>query len=39
MTEDVTEPDKFPGKLWAQMGIHFVPKTFDAGGYTSLLKT
>jgi len=38
MSEEVTNPAKQPGQLWAQMGVHFVHRTFEAGSYASLIR-
>jgi D-alanyl-lipoteichoic acid acyltransferase DltB (MBOAT superfamily) len=38
ISDDVTNPAKVPGLWWSKLGFKFVPKTFEAGSYTSLLK-
>ncbi|MDB6110762.1 MAG: rane bound O-acyl transferase family protein [Pedosphaera sp.] len=38
MSQEVTNPAKQPGLLWAQLGVHFVPKTFEVDSYTLLLE-
>ena len=38
MSEEVTNPAKFPGTLWAKMGVQFVPASFPVESYTNLLK-
>jgi hypothetical protein len=38
MSQAVTNPARFPGTLWAKLGVHFVPPTFPVDSYTDLLK-
>jgi hypothetical protein len=38
MSESVTNPAKFPGRLWSQLGVHFVPRIFEVESYTRLMQ-
>lgn len=38
MSEDVTNPAKFPGVLFPVVGIRFVPRAYEFEGYDSLIK-
>ena len=38
MSEDVTNPAKFPGVMFSALGVQFVHRTFEYAGYDSLVK-
>jgi alginate O-acetyltransferase complex protein AlgI len=38
MTTDVTNPARFPGRVWAQWGVRFVPNTFKVESYDWLFQ-
>ena len=38
MSQEITNPAKYPGRLWAQLGVRFVPGTLQVESYTRLLQ-
>jgi hypothetical protein len=38
MSREITNPEKYPGRLWTQVGVHFVPGNIPVESYTRLMQ-
>ena len=38
MSQEITNPAKYPGRLWTQLGVRFVPGTIPVESYTRLMQ-
>lgn len=38
MSQEITNPEKYPGRLWTQLGVRFVPGNIPVESYTRLMQ-